>query len=203
MNLSWFDNSNASLATDLVEEQTLFNGASLSDIDDAKLASKILWVRNNGSETASEGLVDFGFYISSAKLDDLNKVLKLGQTSNDNNLPYGLFVVFGYENADGTNSYIDKFLDDSMSRTELLKFQVNWNQGCSPLNKIKLNQAYTKRQSGYVKNSTFPIYFATSENTYYESVGKIKVAVGLRCRNGTILISDFDLHAHASNENYA
>ena len=114
-----------------------------------------------------------------------------------------MFIVFGYENADGTGSYIDKFLSDSMSREELLKFQVNWNQGCSPLNKIKLNQAYTKRQSGYVKNSNFPVYFATSENGNYECVGKIKVVVGLRSMNGTILVSDFDLHAHASNENYA
>ena len=194
MNLSWFDNAGASTVSDLAEQETILNQSSLT---------KIFWVRNNGTEGSTESLKDFGFYISAPKLDDLNKILIQGQSADQDDLPYGLFVVFGYESNDGMVSYIDEFLANGLTAEVMRSFQVNWNQGCSPLNKIRLNNAFTYRQTGYGKNSTLPIYFQTSENSNNECHGKVKVLVAFRAPATTTLVSDFDLQAHASNGDVA
>jgi len=192
MNLSWFDSANAQLATDLIESETLISSVS---------TYKNMWIRNNGVEYSNTGLIDFGFYITATALDDLNRLLMLAQLSDEDDLPYGLFVVFGQIEG---SSAIDLFLGNSLTKEELLNFQVNWNQGSSPLNKIRIKNVDTYLGNNvYSKTSTFPIYASLTENNIYENQGKMKVCLGMRLPEGYTLVGNFELNAHASNQDEA
>ena len=200
MNLTWFGSTPTAATADLV----LLNKTVL----DSEAQEKELWIRNNGTMDGSSAvnLMGFGLYVSSKKLDDLNKILFLANQADSGGKPYGLFIVFGYYLDSGTYSYIDEFED--LPTQEMLKFQVNWEQGSNILNKIPLGRALTFNgdtsivgSAGYNLTNTFRLYSdAWEPNEYAEQRGLFKVKIFLRTPPGTSLDVDFQLVAHANGE---
>jgi hypothetical protein len=201
MNLTWFGSNPTAATADLVVlNKTILN----SDAQE-----KELWIRNNGTIDGNSGvnLLGFGLYISSKKLDDLNKILFLASQADGEGKPYGLFIVFGhYQDGGNTNSYIDDF--GTLSTQNMLKFQVNWEQGSNILNKIPLGRALIFNgegniigSPGYDLTNTFRLYSdAWEPNEYAEQRGLLKVKIFLRTPPGTSLDVDFQLVAHANGE---
>jgi hypothetical protein len=203
MNLTWFGSNPTAATADLV----LLNKTVL----DSEAQEKELWIRNNGTMDGSSAvnLMGFGLYISSKKLDDLNKILFLANQSDGASKPYGLFVVFGYYLDDGgLKSYITNFENENLTAQDMLKFQANWEQGSSILNKIPLGRALTFNgdstlvgAAGYDLTNTFRVYSDSWEpNDYAEQRGLVKVKIFLRTPPGTSLDVDFQLIAHANGE---
>ena len=103
---------------------------------------------------------------------------------DENSKPYGLFTVFGY-NEDGTESHIDNFIDDSITKEQLSIFQHNWVQGSNMSNGIKLSSAYTYQNGVYAKESdlsSFSSAFPILDSG--ETSGVIKVLFGVRIPEG-------------------
>lgn len=203
MNLTWFG-SNPTVATaDLVVlDKTVLNSAA---------QEKELWIRNNGTMDGSSAvnLMGFGFYTSSKKLDDLNKILSLGNQSDGDGKPYGLFIVFGYYlDGGGLKSYITNFENENLTAQDMLKFQVNWEQGSNILNKIPLGRALIYNGQGnmilapgYDSTNTFRLYSTQwPPNVNAEQRGLLKVKIFLRTPPNTSLDVDFQLVAHANGE---
>ena len=202
MNLTWFGSNPTAATPDLV----LLNKTVL----DSTAQEKELWVRNNGTidGNSAVNLLGFGFYISSKKLDDLNKILSLANQSDGDAKPYGLFVVFGYYAEGALFSYIDEFENETLAKEDMLKFQVNWEQGSNILNKIPLGRAliYNGESNmittpGYDLTNTFRLYSTQwLPNSKAEQRGLLKVKIFLRTPPGTSLDVDFQLVAHANGE---
>lgn len=200
MNLTWFgENPTAATADLVILNKTILNSSS---------QEKELWVRNNGTidGNSAVNLLGFGFYISCKKLDDLNKILSLANQSDGGGKPYGLFIVFGYYEDGSVYSNIDEFED--LSAIDMLKFQVNWDQGSNILNKIPLGRALIYNGEGnlpaapgYDLTNTFRVYSNSwAPNAYAEQRGLLKVKIFLRVPPGTSMDADFQLVAHANGE---
>jgi hypothetical protein len=203
MNLTWFGSNPTAATADLV----VLNKTVL----DSVAQEKELWIRNNGTidGNSSVNLLGFGLYISSKKLDDLNRILSLANQSDGSGKPYGLFVVFGYYLNDGDlKSYITNFENENLTAEKMLKFQVNWEQGSNILNKIPLGRALIFNgegniigSPGYDLTNTFRLYSdAWEPNEYAEQRGLLKVKIFLRTPPSTSLDADFQLVAHANGE---
>jgi len=202
MNLSWFDNPVGVLASDLIESQTILNTGSVSG--PWSQPTKIAWVRNNGVPGSNSSLIDFGMYITCNRLEDLNKILAQGMDKDENGYPYGLFIIFGYKESEGSIvSYIDEFVVGNLTPEELAKFQVNWNKGNSALTKIKIKDVpyIYNGASEYINTGNFPIYFDAVANSNYENRGLLKILVAIRTNK--TLKADFELVAHSSNQDEA
>ena len=195
MNLSWFDSQTAELATDLIAEQSTLNidyGTTTTDYKD-------IWVQNNGDESSTPYLLDFGFYISSDMPEDVIPLYKLATQLDGDDKPYGLFLIFGYTDDTGTVSNIDEFEADNLTAEEMAKFQINWQQGSSALYKLELETAYTySGGGGYVKRNTLPTTYPATSNVLGENRGKLKVRLALRYPNtGPTYTSNITLSAYA------
>jgi hypothetical protein len=149
-------------------------------------AGKLLFISNKGnlnglfSSTGFQG----GFYAntySQGADSSMERLLKLGAIE-EFGMPCGLFLIFGYDEAD--ESYIEKYKDGVITAEELKRFQVNWSQGWSIGSRIKLSAA--KRYlgtAGYVVSDNFGnAQLPVNENL--ESGGILKLALVLRYPSG-------------------
>jgi hypothetical protein len=195
MNLSWFDLQASELATDLIAEQSTLD----INYGTTTTAYKDMWVQNNGDESLTPYLLDFGFYISSDTPEDVIPLYKLAAESDGDGLPYGLFLIFGYTDEFGTVSNIDEFEEGNLAAEEMAKFQINWQQGSSALRKLELETAYTYSGSvGYVKRNTLPTTYPGTSNAQGENRGKLKIRLALRYPStGPTYTSNITLNAYA------
>jgi len=194
MNLSWFNGEEGSDPSDLIESETSISAT----YGTATYDSYDIWVTNNGNEDGTGNLIDFGFYIDCDDPNELASILRLANDLDGDDKPCGLFVVFGYGNNLGEDSYIDNF--ESLSYSDLLKFQVNWTQGSSVLNKIDLKSAYTYNGISYVlRNNLYTN--AGSMNMNGETKGILKIRVVLKTASGSdIFLSNVRLNAYCIKE---
>lgn len=197
MNLSWFNLQTSELATDLIEEQTSLTIDYANEITEVY---KDIWLQNNGDDSATPYLLDFGFYISYDSITDIDPIFKLASASDIDDKPYGAFLVFGYTDGTGEESYIDLFKANLLTREQMLKFQLNWNQGSTIFNKLDFNSSYTYNGSSYVERNTFPTTFPNNSNTVGENRGKVKISLILRYpSSGPTYTSEIQLNAYALN----
>lgn len=194
MNLSWFNGEEGSNPSDLIESETSISAAYGSNTYNYY----DIWVTNNGNDNGTGNLVDFGFYIDSDDPNELASISKLANDLDGDDKPCGLFLVFGYADSLGEDSYIDNF--ETLSYADLLKFQVNWTQGSSILNKINLKSAYTYNGISYVLRNN--LYVNTgSMNSNGETKGILKVRVALKtATESNIFLSKIRLNAHCIKE---
>lgn len=194
MNLSWFNGEEGSDPSDLIESET---NLSLT-YGTPTYTSYNIWVTNNGNEDGTGNLIDFGFYVDSDDPNDLSEILKLANDYDGDGNPCGLFIVFGYADSLGEDSYIDNL--ETLSVEDQLKFQVNWTQGSSILNKINLKTSYTYNGISYVlRNNLYTN--AGSMNANGETKGILKIKVVLRISaTSNLLLSRIRLNAHCIKE---
>jgi hypothetical protein len=198
MNLSWFDTEPSSDPDDLIENYTSLN---INYMIDPLTDYKDIWVSNNGSETGKDNLIDFGFYVNSDNIQAFNDLLKLASETNPSGDLCGLFIIFGYYQDDGDYiSYMDTF--DTLSVQEQAKFQVNWTQGTSALNKISLKNALTYNGIG-----SFPVArnnFELNDGNLSiagEGAGVVKIRVLVKgVPGGNTLLSTVELNAYCLGE---
>ena len=105
MNLSWFNSIPFTTANNLIDDNTVINSTYEAGV--VGTSSIDFWLVNNGNElpnTVLGELVNFGFYIDSDNPEDKNKILDLASLKNDDDeSPYGLYVLFGWVTNDATN----------------------------------------------------------------------------------------------------
>lgn len=194
MNLSWFEFTESQTSEDLLDVETTVSVSYAGSL----VSYKDFWIQNNGNEEGEGTLVDFGLYVSANDRNDLIKVLKLASEVDGDDLPCGLFLVFGYD--EESNSYIDKIPEGIYSAEEAAKFQVNWTQGTTQLNKITLNSAQTFNGTGYSTRTNLPVSDEIT-NTDSETRGRIKVRLVLKAKEGgETLLSKISVNASVLGE---
>jgi len=196
MNISWFKNIEGGLTEDLLDVETpiTLNVTSSNDV-----AYVDIWLQNNGEETGlNSGLVDFGLYIEGKSIKDSESILKLSSAKDETDKAYGVYLLFGYIANSIEDSVIDNW--ETLSPTDLAPFHVNWSQGTSILNKIKLTSAYTYNGSSYILRNTLGVNEGNL-NTYEEGKGRLKVRLLVRAPAGAAtFLSTVHLSAHALAE---
>lgn len=196
MNISWFKNTEGDGVQNLLEVETPLT-LSVTSSDDTAYVD--MWIQNNGEETGlNSGLVDFGLYLEGKLLKDTENILKLSSMKDIDGIPYGVYLLFGYLNPTEISSVIENW--ESMSASELANFHINWTQGTSILNKIKLKTLYTYNGSAYIVRNTFGVNEG-SLNAYNEGKGRLKVRLLVRAPSGAAsFLSTIYLSAHALAE---
>ena len=200
MNLSWFNAPETENPMDLIEFQSTLSVDSLAEAPVTDVAYKDIWVTNNGTEEGTDTLVEFGFFIDADTPADIASILKLSEQTHSSGYPCGLYIVFGYETNIGTGSYIEQIEEETINPLEITKFHVTWSNGLNPLNKIKLNSAYTYNGVSYSVRTNLPKASSTL-NTNGESGGSLKVRVlFLGPTTGNSILSNIRVNAHALKE---
>jgi hypothetical protein len=196
MNISWFKNGEGDSTEDLLEVETPIE-LSVTASDD--FAYVDMWVQNNGEETGlNSGLVDFGFYLDGKSIKDSEAILKLSSLKDETDKAYGVYLLFGYT----TNSVSDSVIEDweTLSPTALAPFHINWLQGTSILNKIKLTAAFTFNGTSYINRNTLGVNEGTL-NIYEENKGRLRLRLLVRAPEGAAtFLSTVHLSAHALAE---
>ena len=204
MNLAWFSAPATAEAENLIENSTTIAASYV--LGDESIAYEEIWVTNQGDQSGEPTLVDFGFYIEADDLYYFNNLLTYSSFT-EGGKPCGLFIVYGYTDDTGETSYIDSFLTGELSSQDMLKFQVNWTQGVSPLTSIKMSQAFTyDNNSEYNQRANLQTKGGIL-NSNGENKGILRIAVILRLpRIGTekagSFASQIRLNAHALKEIY-
>jgi hypothetical protein len=204
MNLAWFSAPATAEAENLIENSTTIAASYV--LGDESIAYEEIWVTNQGDENGESTLVDFGFYIEGNDLTYFNRLLNYSSFTEAGK-PCGLFIVYGYTDDTGETSYIDSFLTGELSSEDMLKFQLNWTQGVSPLTSIKMSQAFTyDNNSEYNQKANLQTKGGIL-NSNGENKGVLRIAVILRLpRIGTekalSFVSQIRLNAHALKEIY-
>ena len=186
LQISWNLNGPEPIANNTIVD-AIRVGASTTDVDLASGgAGKVLFISNRGNlnpEFSSNGF-EAGLYVngySQGADRSMERMLQLA-TIEDSGMPCGLFLIFGYDETE--DSYIEKYIDNTITAEELLKFQINWSQGWSINSRIRFSEV--KRYigtPGYVISDTFS-NAQTPSNEYLESAGVLKVAMVLRYPEG-------------------
>lgn len=150
--------------------------------EDIQIVTNIFWITNvDPEEESNDTIIDFGFWLSGPLNNSLSDILKLSTHLDDDDKPYGVFILFGYTADDTEDSYITMFEEDTLSAEQLALFQVNYSQGISPLKKITLDRAYTfNTDTTATLRSAFPIHNGTISPGSSEGLGRLKVALGIR-----------------------
>lgn len=188
--LSWLNAPTITSPSDVIEEMPSISG-NISDPLAARVIYKIMYLRNNGPSVVDATSVDpvaynAGFYVQPwgpehSDNHNFEDLIQWSQLLDPTNRPYGAFTVFGYDDAAGTNSYIDRFIADTITAGELALFQHNWVQGSSAASSIGLEAAYRYDGSTYAQGKHFEAYNtpAVSIGTG-EGKGLLRVCFGVR-----------------------
>ena len=204
MNLAWFNAPNSAQPENLTDYSSTISASYV--LGDESISYKEIWVSNQGTETSGSTLVDFGFYIEADDLSQLNNLLNYS-SFEEAGKPCGLFIVYGYNDDTGENSYIENFLSGELFPQDMLKFQVNWTQGVNRLNALRMSSTYTYDKNGeYSQRGNLELN-GGQVNAAGENKGVIKIAVILRLpRLGTekalSFMSQIRLNAYALKEIY-
>ena len=205
MNISWFNTDSVDYANVDAADLTMVNNTLEASYGNDPIKQN-MWIVNNGSDDGNFGkLYEVGFWIESDKTEDLVKILKLSGMVDGDDKPYGLFLIFGYTDDGGGTSWLSLFENEfengvpSITASDMLQFQFNWNQGTSILNKImmKAENAYTyDGSSGYVKRTTL-----VTDNGYLNADGSgrgaLKATLYLRVPDtGSAVLSNIRLNLH-------
>lgn len=176
MNLSWFNSSPFTSANNLIDDNTVIESVYSSGIAGSQYID--FWVVNNGNELPNSvigELLQFGFYIDSDNPQDKSKILDLASLENDDNeCPYGLYILFGWV---GDDPNADDGVYDTPDLEVLSRFKVSWTQGNSPINPILLSESYTYNGANYIKRNNLGINEGTLD---LNNEGKGSVYVVLR-----------------------
>lgn len=190
--LSWQDTPSAGAGSTIEEMPSLVgsvSGAIYDGTDNDRIAYRIMYLRNNGRLTGNPVAYNAGFYVQAYGPEhgdnyNLHDILQWSQESDGSGKPYGAFTVFGYSDSSGTVSFIDKFIDNTISASSLRKFQHNWVQGSSVASSIGMDTAYRYDGSTYVQSPHFEGYdTATSVIATGETKGLLRVCFGVRIPN--------------------
>lgn len=144
--ISW--NSSAQGQDGITEIQELISSAGNEN-------TNTLYIRNNSNSSAYE----FGIYISPSSYFHIDEdmdadsidherfelLMRWAQEEHDS-LPCGFFTIFGRDESE--ESYISKYLNETITAEELLTFQHNWLQGRSWDNAIQLDVVDRELPSG-------------------------------------------------------
>jgi len=159
MNLSWFNSIPFTTANNLIDDNTVINSTYEAGV--VGTSSIDFWLVNNGNElpnTVLGELVNFGFYIDSDNPEDKNKILDLASLKNDDDeSPYGLYVLFGWVTNDATSPDFGVPIESSDDLELLSKFKVSWTKGNSVISPILLSESYTYNGTSYVKRANLGI----------------------------------------------
>lgn len=192
--LSWLNAPTISSASDVIEEMPSLSG-NISDVAVLdRIVYKIMYLRNNGPSVVGSVPVDpvaynAGFYVQPwgpehSDNHNFEKLMQWSTLSDGDGRPYGCFTVFGYDDNAGTNSYIAKFIANTLTPTELSYFQHNWVQGSSAANSIRLDTAFRYDGTNYVENKHFEAYELPSVSIgSSETKGLLRVLFGVRIPN--------------------
>ncbi|NDB81543.1 MAG: hypothetical protein EB127_02155 [Alphaproteobacteria bacterium] len=110
MNLSWFSTDSFASANDLLNTSTSLSTNYTGNL----IAYQDIWISNNGNESGTGNLIDFGLYVAGLDINSYNELLKLGSQEDLNGIYCGLYIIFGYTDSAGNESWIDKF-DNSVT----------------------------------------------------------------------------------------
>lgn len=187
--ISWLNSASVVDDSSLILEVPTLE-ASVSDPLAARIVYKVMYLRNNGPGTVGTSTdptaYNSGFFISGygPEYEDnhhLEHLLQWASLSDGGGLPYGAFTVFGYDDASGTNSYVDKFIANTLTVGELNMFQHTWTQGIGPSNKISLDTSYRYVNGAYVQLADLGGYSdALGALPSGETNGLVKVLFGVR-----------------------
>lgn len=175
MHISFEKLINASSPNDLLIETQRISASYNTSL---QVISNTLWITNVGTEDETGNLINFGFYLSGKNLNSLTDILKLGTLKDEDDKPYGVFIVFGYSEEE--EAYVDLFESNSLDAISMYKFQINYTQGTSALKSIPLNRAIT--YTGPDSTATRSIFYVNNNelSATGEGQGRIKVSLVLR-----------------------
>jgi hypothetical protein len=124
MNLSWFSTNSFAGASDLLNTNTTLSTNYTGSLVDYQN----IWVSNNGTESGTGNLIDFGFYVSGLDINSYNELLKLSSQQDANGIYCGLYIIFGYTDSSATESWIAKF-ETAIANQEYRFLNVETNTG--------------------------------------------------------------------------
>lgn len=142
-----------------------------------RIKYSISWLKNNtvGPNSIAYNL---GFAILPYQ-NEFEKILQWGSLTDNDDKPYGAFTVFGFD--DSGNSYIDKFINNSITKEELAVFHHNWTQGTDKSNQISLKVSNIFEDNTYKKNRNLVSFNPNNPHpSTSESNGLVRVLFGVR-----------------------
>ena len=183
--ISWLNDPVATADSSLILEPPVLSG-NASDPLASRIVYKELYLNNLGDGEARNA----GFFINPAlpsgggsggDIVSFEELIKWSSLLDPNDIPYGVYTVFGFDDNLGTNSYIDKFIADTLTPSEAAMFVHSWEQGLSPLNVIGFETAYRYVSGSYIQSANFEKYVSTDPDLGTgETSGILKVLFGVR-----------------------
>lgn len=186
--LSWQSVAELDIISDLVIENKS-NSINSSGTITERSWSELYWLKNLGKtivDLTDPVAYNCGFYLDNLPSFDsldisLPEILKWSSIiDSEDNLPCGIFTIFGF-NSEG-ESYIEKYLDGSITAEEMYLFSHSWIQGQSRIDQIPLD---TSRR--YINTGTFiqsneleGLVETFSANAFGEKAGILRVMVLIR-----------------------
>jgi hypothetical protein len=190
--LSWQSAAELGSISDLVIENKS-NSINSSGTIIERTWQELYWLKNLGRTIT--GLTDpvaynCGFYLDNLpsfnSLDiSLHEILTWSSIIDDaDGLPCGVFTIFGFDSEE--NSYIEKYLEASITAEEMYLFSHNWIQGQSRLDQVPLDTArrYLNTTVFIQTNELEGVDETFSANTYDEKAGILRVLVLIRVPSG-------------------
>jgi hypothetical protein len=183
--ISWLNDPTATADSSLILDPPILSG-NASDPLVSRIVYTELYLNNLGDADADNA----GFFISPAlpsgggaggDMVTFEEVIKWSSLLDPSSIPYGVYTVFGFDDAAGTNSYIDKFIADTLTPAEAAMFSHTWEQGVSPLNALALDSAYRYVGGSYIQNKDFELHVSGDPALGSgETTGILKVLFGVR-----------------------
>ena len=189
--LSWQSAAELGAISDLVIENKS-NSINSSGTIAERTWSELYWLKNLGKtivDLTDPVAYNCGFYLdnlpSFSSLDiSLPEILRWSSVIDADGLPCGVFTIFGFD-SDG-ESYIEKYLDESITAEEMYFFSHNWIQGQSRLDQIPLDTArrYIDTTTFIQTNELEGVVETFSANAFGEKAGILRVMVLIRVPSG-------------------
>lgn len=190
--LSWQSAAEIGGVVDLVVDNKS-NSINSSGTIAERTWTELYWLKNLGRtivDIADPVAYNCGFYLDKLPSFDsldisLPEILSWSAIIDpEDNLPCGVFTIFGFD--ESNESYIEKYLDGTITSEEMYFFSHNWIQGQSRIDQIPLSTSKRYLNTGtYIQSDELEGVGETfSSNEYDEKAGILRVMVLIRVPSG-------------------